>query len=117
MAWPELLTADEQAAAKDFGDDIASFSHALGVALALGSEVAAKWGGGLSTIIGDLQSDDVVPKQNSRAGSQPLTAGDITNLSGYAINISNPTNASQGTGGYYGDFIHALIVKASGINA
>jgi len=71
----------------------------------------------MNTLVGDLSSGDIVPNTSGLAGSQDLLASDITDIAGYAINISNPANASQGTGGYNGSFILALAVKAAGINA
>jgi hypothetical protein len=83
----------------------------------LAAAISAAWGGGISTLVGDLQSGDIIPNASGLAGAQDFTQADIADLAGYAVNISNPANSSQGTGGYNGSFIAALFVKAAGINA
>lgn len=117
MAWPESLNASDQLAITDFAKDIAIFATLLGQACTIGEKISAKWGGGLSTLVGGLTTGDIIPNTTGLQGSQPLTKADLTNLAGYAISISDPANASQGTGGYNGGFIAALYVKAAGINA
>lgn len=117
MAWPETLTADQQTAVTDFCNSVRAFSALLGRACSLGSAIGAAWAGGISTLVGDLESGDSVPNTSGLAGSQNLVPADISNLAGYATVISDPSNASQGTGSFNGAFIKALCVKAAGVNA
>ncbi len=117
MAWPESLTSPQQEAVQSFTTSVRSFSAQLGQLCVLANAIGAEWSGGVSTLVGDLSGGDVIPNTSGLAGSQDLLASDVSALAGYAINISNPANASQGTGGYNGSFIQSLCVKAAGINA
>ncbi len=117
MAWPGSLTSEQQEAVKDFATAVRSFSALLGQANTMGGAIGAEWGGGVEGLVGGLTDGDLIPNTSGLAGSQDLTKADLTNLAGYAIVISDPASGNQGTGGYNGGFIHALLVKAAGINA
>lgn len=117
MAWPESLTTDQQLAVTSFVTSCRSFSAQLSQLNILGAAIGAAWAGGISILVGDLSSGDLIPNTSGLAGSQDLSQADVSNIAGYATNISNPANSDQGTGGYNGGFIAALFVKAAGINA
>lgn len=117
MAWPESLTADQQTAVLAFTTNCRSFAAQLAQLNILGAAISAAWAGGISTYVSSLQSGDIIPNVSSLAGSQDLQQADVANIAGYATTISNPANASQGTGGYSSAFIQALLIKAAGINA
>ena len=117
MAWPESLTASQQAAVQSFATSCRSFAAGLSQLNILAAAIGAEWAGGVSTLVNSLQSGDLIPNTSGLAGSQDLAPADVANLAGYATNISNPNNADQGAGGYNGSFIQALCVKAAGINA
>ncbi len=117
MAWPGPLTADQQNAVITTADNIRSWSAKLTALNELGIQIGAAWNGGVSTMVGSLQSGDLIPTHSSYAGAQQLVPADVTNLAGYAINSSDASAQTQGTGAYASAFILALCVKAAGINA
>lgn len=117
MAWPAALTSDEQETVLQFVASCRAFAADLGQLNVLGAAIAAGWAGGISTLVNSLDPADLIPNTSGLAGAQPLGKADVANIAGYGTTISNPTNPSQGTGGYNSAFIEALLVKAAGINA
>jgi hypothetical protein len=117
MAWPESLTADEQAAFLAFTTNLRSWSAQLARLNILGNAIASAWSGGISTLNGKLQGGDVIPNASSLAGSQDLSQADVGNLAAWAQSLCNPANADQGTGSYASGLIQSTLVKAAGINA
>src|SRR5579859_4601526 len=108
MSWPESLTPSQQAAVQSFATSCRTFAAQLAQLNILGAAIGAEWAGGVSTLVGSLQSGDLIPNTSGLAGSQDLSQADVSNLAGYATNIANPSNSDQGTGGYNGSFIAAL---------
>ena len=117
MAWPESLSADEQAAARAFCTPLRSWAALLSQLNVLGAAIGDGWFGGLNAIIGSLQDGDVIPNDAGLDGSRPLTKADVTNLALWAWSLSNPANGDQGTGAYASVGIQQTCVKAAGINA
>ena len=117
MAWPESLTADQQAAVESFTTSLRTWAAQLSVLNILGAAIGAEWYGGVNALVGSLQSGDLVPNASGLAGSQDLTASDVTSLANWAFALSNPASADQGTGAYASVGIQQACVKAAGINA
>jgi hypothetical protein len=115
--WPGALTEEEQKTVTDFDVNCRSFMVALSQLTILGSKIAAGWAGGIADLVNSLASTDLIPNTSGLHGAQPMGPADIGNIATYATQISDETNASQGTGGYNDKFIQALGVKAAGINA
>ena len=117
MAWPENLTADQQTAVEAFTTSLRSWGAGLAQLNILGAAIGADWFGGISTLVAGLQTTDLVPNISGLAGSQDLTAADVTNLALWANALSNPANSDQRTGAYASVGIQQTCVKAAGINA
>jgi len=116
MATWASLTNEQQAAVEAVANAERSFSMHMAMAADLGINIAAAWNGGVSTIVGTLGSTEIIPNTSGLAGSQALLPADMTNVAGYAINMSDPSSGQGGTGGYNTGFIRALWVKLAGLN-
>lgn len=117
MAWPESLTTDQQAAVEQFCNNLRSWAILVWQANNLGLAIAADWSGSIQALVNTLQSTDLVPNTSGLAGAQPLLPADITSLESWANAMSNPSNPTQGTGGFSSLGIQQLLAKAAGINA
>ena len=117
MATWASLTAEQQSAVEGLANSLRSFAQHVAQASDLGVNLGAAWNGGVNAVVASLGSTEIIPNTSGLAGAQALLPADITNFVGYAINISDPANASQGTGGYNSGFIRALAVKLAGYNA
>ena len=117
MAWPEALTANQQTAVESFSTSCRTWCAALAQLNILGAAIGAAWFGGINTLVGDLQSTDLVPNVSGLAGSQDLTATQVTNIALWANTLANPANSDQGTGSYASVGIVQTCIAAAGINA
>ena len=116
MATWASLTTEQQNAVQAVANAQRSFSMHAAQAADLGINLSAAWSGGVSAIVATLGSTEIIPNTSGLAGAQSLLPGDMTNVAGYAINMSDPSSAQGGTGGYNTGFIRALWVKFAGLN-
>lgn len=117
MAWPESLTANQQAAVEAFATNLRSWAALLAQINIVGGAISSAWNGGISTMVGTLQTTDVIPNTSGLAGAQDLLASDVTNLANWASTLANSSNSVQGTGSMASVGIQQTCVKACGINA
>lgn len=121
MATYASLTPAQQDAVENLVNPLRAFAAQLMHLNVLAARISADWNGGVSTIVGTLDSGETIPNTSALAGAQGLAPADVTNLAGYAINHCDPSRsptANDGTGGGYNSaFIQALAVKAAGIGA
>lgn len=111
--WNEL-TPQEQSQVLDLTNSCRSYAKELAQLANLGDGVGSAWDGGTATVVNSLDSTAVIPNTTSLAGAQDLSPADVTNMAGYAIDLSNPANNQSG-GGYNTAFHRALDVKMTGI--
>ena len=74
--------------------------------------VTSYWTGNVETILGALQSSDVIPNTTGLAGAQGLTKAELTNLIGYMITAS--ATADGASGSYNSNYHRSLYAKAAG---
>ncbi len=117
MAWPETLTASQQTTVENFVTDLPTWAAALAKLNLYGAALGSAWYGGLSTLVGALQTSDVIPNISGLADSGDLTAAHVTTLVAWVFALSNPANSDQGTGAYARVGIQQLCALAAGINA
>lgn len=114
MATWASLTPTEQADVQAFMGSLRAFAGDLAILANEGVAVGAAWNGGLSTIVGTLGADEVIPNASGLDGAQGVVPADVANMAGYLIDLSNPAN-NVGGGGYNTAFHRALMVKLAGI--
>ena len=90
MAWPESLTSEQQEAVQSFVTSCRSWAAGLAQLNVLGAAIGAANFGGISTLLGDLQTTDVIPNTSGLAGSQDLLVSDVTSLASWAWAMANP---------------------------
>ena len=116
MATYASLTPAQQDAVQSVANAVRGLQITWQKLATSGQVVAAGWNGGISGIVGSLDAGEVIPNGSGLAGAQGLAPADLTNMVGYLLDASNPSN-TQGGGGYNTPFHQALRVKACGINA
>jgi len=118
MAWPGSLTTEQQTAVQDFTTSCRTWAALLAQMNILGAAIGAANAGGISTLLSDLQTTDVIPNTSGLAGSQDLLASDVISLASWAWAAANPQNTTSAGGGAYATVgIQQTCVKAAGINA
>ncbi len=113
MATWASLTPTQQAIVTDYLQATRDFAGQLARCAALGEAIGLDWSASVSAIVGSLDANTVIPVTNNVQGAENLKKEDVTNLAGYAINLSDPTNGA-GTS-YATPFQVALYIRAAGL--
>ena len=111
MAYADLTT-EQKESVQALCQTVRPLSGELGRLLEKFQAVVAYYTGNVETILGELQSSDVVPNLSGLAGAQGLTKEQLVNLIGYMITSSATADAAVGS--YNTNYHRALYAKACG---
>jgi len=108
------LTTEQKASVQAMCQLVRPLSGELGRLLEKFQAVVAYYSGNVETILGELQSSDVVPNTSGLTGAQDLTKEQLANLVGYfLVMCATPDNS---VGSYNTNYHRALYAKACGPN-
>lgn len=111
MAYADL-TAEQKASVQALSQLVRPLSGELARLLEKFQAVVSYYSGNVETILGELQTSDVIPNESGLAGAQDLTKEQFVNLVGYMITAANTAEGAPMNSNYH----RALYAIACGPN-
>jgi type III secretory pathway component EscT len=109
MAYADL-TIEQKASVQALSQLVRPLAGELGRLLEKFQAVVSYYSGNVETILGELQSADLIPNETGLAGAQNMTKDQFVNLVGYMITAAATADGSPMNSNYH----RALYAQACG---